>query len=355
MSSITDWISESVPEAVMDNAAAWVARLDSERCNAADLRDFARWLGEEPQHRWAFQDLSEVWARLRTLSDIGPMLDDPNVIRLPMPVHAETVDHGTPHRDWSAAAISVILLVGVALNASISTPVDRYSTGAGQIVDVELADGSRLELNAKTRLEVRIDDRSRKIDLRSGEAVFHVTRDERPFVVATDRGVVSARGTSFAVESNADRLEVAVLEGSVSVSSGIPHQPLNEYDRNAAWRFPGQPTLLDAGDFASVTPEALNVEATSDQAMKRMLSWRNGAVEFRGQTLSTVVAEMRRYVDLNVHIADGGIGQSLVSATFAAGDRDAYVAGLSGLGNVDVEWASADWVVLRPADNSSGQ
>ena len=353
MTAITDWISESVPEAVMDKAAAWVARLDSEQCDAADLVAFARWLGEEPRHRWAFQDLSEVWARLRTLSDIGPMLDDPKVVKLPAPVHAETQHHGTPHRDWSAAAISVILLVGFALNASISTPVQHHSTGAGEIVDVELADGSRLELNAKTRLEVRIDDRNRKIDLLSGEAVFHVAQDERPFVVATDRGVVSARGTSFAVESSADRLEVAVLEGSVSVRSDIPHQPLNEYDREAAWWFTGQPALLAAGDFASVTPEALNVEAASDQAMRQMLSWRDGAVEFQGQTLSAVVAEMRRYVDLNVHIADGAIGQSLVSATFAAGDRDAYVAGLSGLGNVNLEWASADWVVLRPAGNNS--
>ena len=128
---------------------------------------------------------------------------------------------------------------------------------------------------------------------------------------------------------------------------------MNEYDRDAAWRFTGESALLGAGDFASVTPEALNIEATSDQALKQMLSWRSGTVVFRGQTLSTVVAEMRRYVDLNVHIADGGIAQSLVSATFAAGNRDAYVAGLSGLDNVNVEWASDDWVVLWPGDNNA--
>lgn len=354
MSSISDWISESVPEHAMEDAAAWVARLDSERCNSADLLAFARWLGEEPRHRWAFQDLSEVWARLRTLADVGPMLDDPKVRRLPTPVHVATTGGDAVHRDWSALAVSATLFVGVALNLFISTPVHHYSTGAGEIIDVELADGSRLELNARTRLEVRIDDRTREIGLLSGEAVFHVTPDRRPFVVATDRGTVSAKGTSFAVANNADRLEVAVLEGSVSVRPSVRDHPLNEYDGDSGLRLADESALLGAGDFASVTRETINIGTASYRALERMLSWRNGVVEFRDQRLSAVVDEMGRYVNVRVHIADADLAQSLVTETFRAGDSDAYLNRLSALKNVRVDRATDGWVVLRPAGDNVG-
>ena len=84
MSSLTDWITQEIPEAINEDAARWMALLDSEDCNEADRLSFARWLDEDPRHCWAFQELSEVWAQLRTLSDVRPLMDQPVVHRLPV-------------------------------------------------------------------------------------------------------------------------------------------------------------------------------------------------------------------------------------------------------------------------------
>ena len=83
MTRLPDWLGENVPDVVMEDAASWMALLDSERSTEADRIGFARWLDEDPTHRWALEELSEVWARLRTLSDIEPLLEQSKVVRLP--------------------------------------------------------------------------------------------------------------------------------------------------------------------------------------------------------------------------------------------------------------------------------
>ena len=77
MSSYSDWIGRNVPDVIMEDAAAWMALLDSPDCSAADRVSFARWLSEDPMHRWAFEELSEVWARLRSLTDMQELADQP--------------------------------------------------------------------------------------------------------------------------------------------------------------------------------------------------------------------------------------------------------------------------------------
>ncbi|MEM9305520.1 MAG: DUF4880 domain-containing protein, partial [Pseudomonadota bacterium] len=68
--SLDDWLGDRIPDVIMDDAAAWMTRLDANRCNTADRLAFARWLDEDTRHRAAFEELSEVWARLHTLTEI---------------------------------------------------------------------------------------------------------------------------------------------------------------------------------------------------------------------------------------------------------------------------------------------
>lgn len=346
MNSIRDWINESIPDVIMDDAAAWMALLDSERCNAADRVAFARWLDEDPQHRWAFEELSEVWAKLHTLVDVAPMLEHPKVTRIPTRLSGAAEDSRPRQRDWSALVVSLIVLLGVAVNFSTTTPSQVYRTAAGEFADLSLDDGSRIELNARSELIVTIDDAKRLLVLKAGEAVFHVAADERPFVVETERGVVAARGTAFVVERRSEDLEVAVLEGSVSVTSARPEQPLSEYDESG-WRFSDESALLGPGESARLSADSLTVESTTAAILDRELSWREGVVHFDNQPLATVIAEMRRYVNINVHIADPELGQRRVTAKFRAGDVDAYVDRLLAIGSLTVERAGERWIVLR--------
>jgi transmembrane sensor len=353
MSSLRDWIGEDIPDVIMADAAAWLALLDSDRCHAADRLGFARWLDEDPRHRWAFEELSEVWAKLRTLRDVGTALDHPAVVRLPTARLPGEPRAGTarprPRPDWSALAVAMIVTLAALVHVVTKAPTQTFETPAGEIRIVHLADGSKIELNALTSVEIRYTGRQREVLLARGEAVFHVAREDRPFVVVTDRGTVAALGTSFVVERQPAVLQVVVLDGSVSVTSAGSDPPLGEFDKDLPWLPVGATARLGAGESVRMSPQAMRVASNTDTDLDRMLSWRRGYVRFDDQPLASIISEMRRYSGLNVHIADVSLASARVSAEIRTDDTDSYLAELEALEGVVVDRADAAWVVLRAA------
>ena len=354
MSSLGDWIPEEIPEAIMEDAARWMALLDSGRCNEADRLSFARWLDEDSQHRWAFQELSEVWARLRTLADVKPLLDQPMVRRLPVsrpsPPVAEAAQ-GSRQGDWSALAASALVVLGVLLHMAMGTPTERFSTGTGELRDVTLADGSRVELNARTTMDVEIDREARRVRLASGDAVFHVARSARPFVVSTDRGSVAALGTSFAVEQEDGGMEVSVLEGRVSVTAAAAELPLTEYDGKVDFGQRTDTTVLDPGQRLDLSAEHRRQETVAPEELSRELAWRDGYVVYDQEPLRAVVGDMRRYAKVNIHVADERLQDIRISGRFPIGDVSGLLAQLSDQDGVFVDQAGPRWVVLRSRVN----
>lgn len=351
MSSLRDWIGEDIPDVIMADAAHWLALLDSDRCHAADRLGFARWLDEDPRHRWAFEELSEVWARLRTLKDVGPAMDHPAVARLPtarLPGECcPGMERPRPRSDWSVLVVAMIVTLAGLVHLVTKSPTQSFETQAGDFRVVELADGSSVELNALTSVEIRYTGRQREVVLTRGEAVFHVAREDRPFVVVTDKGTVAALGTSFVVEMQPSVLEVVVLDGTVSVTSTGGDPPLGEFDKDHLWLPAGASARLDAGESVRMSPQAMRVASNTDTDLDRMLSWRRGYVRFDDQPLASVVSEMRRYSGVNVHIADPALESVRVTAEIRTDDTDAYLAELDALDSVIVDRAAAAWVVLR--------
>jgi ferric-dicitrate binding protein FerR (iron transport regulator) len=60
-------------------------------------------------------------------------------------------------------------------------------------------------------------NKARRVALK-GEALFHVRRNVTPFTITTDVGTIQVLGTEFNVRVRDERMEVAVLSGSVKVS-----------------------------------------------------------------------------------------------------------------------------------------
>lgn len=352
MTSINDWLGRNVPDAVMDDAAAWLARLDSEQSTLADRAAFARWLNEDATHQWAFEELSEVWARLHTLADVRPLLDDPGVRLFPQPERAAQADvppapAARAGSDWTALAASLIVMLGVALHTLGRTPAETHATPAGAAAEIALEDGSRVSLNARSRIDVRIDAEERHIDLQSGEALFEVRQEARPFVVEAGDARVTALGTTFAVQKRPALVEVSVLSGVVSVESGRRDSMLTEYDARDVSLAGRDALLLQAGERLVLSQDRREQRRLGNDELQRELSWRDGYVVFEEQSLVTVIDEMRRYLNTNLHVGDAQLASLRVSGQFRTGDVDGFLEQLHRDYGVIVDHQDANWVVLR--------
>lgn len=93
--------------------------------------------------------------------------------------------------------------------------------------DVELPDGSRVELNAESQLRYnRLSWVFERTTHLTGSARF-VVRKGSKFTVATEHADVSVLGTIFSVTETKDGVEVACEEGHVRVSSILGRKELH--------------------------------------------------------------------------------------------------------------------------------
>jgi transmembrane sensor len=95
-----------------------------------------------------------------------------------------------------------------------------YTTARGEHATISLPDSSVVTLNHTSALAVEParGEEGRRVTLK-GEAFFWIRKDGTPFVVSTALGSVRVLGTEFNVLVRDDRLEVAVLSGTVKMSA----------------------------------------------------------------------------------------------------------------------------------------
>ncbi|ADV44865.1 FecR family protein [Bacteroides helcogenes] len=140
------------------------------------------------------------------------------------------------------ASVAAVLLLTVMLTihqveqAICADSVNKVIVPQGQRVNMVLADGTNVWLNAKTKMEYpqtfrASDKRVVKID---GEAYFEVSRDEKkPFVVQTAQGEVEVLGTKFYISAyeSTDKFETFLKEGKVKVTTSNDAMILRPNDK----------------------------------------------------------------------------------------------------------------------------
>jgi transmembrane sensor len=207
-----------------------------------------------------------------------------------------------------AAAASVAVVAGTLMLRQQEPEPVVWRTAPGEQRTVVLADGSRVTLNTRTTLEVRLGDDERALAMLEGEAYFAVAPDaERPFVVSTALGSARAVGTRFNVLLDADRVEVATEEGKVLV-----HAP---GEADAA-------VLSTAGTRATVV-RGVGRPSLDTADLARIQNWRERRLEFTSVPLDDVLREFSRYTARPVRAATPEIGRVQVSAVLKAGDVEA--------------------------------
>ncbi|MET3667167.1 FecR domain-containing protein [Caulobacter sp. 1776] len=296
---------------VEDDAAWWLARHDADPSTAADPA-FLAWLAQSERHAQVWARAQAVWRRAGQ-----DLKDDP--LAEALRVSALAVRPPVWPKALAAASIAVVVLLGAAggwrywtgrehSEVIASDALPSFTTGVGERRAVTLSDGTRLDLDSDTRVEVAFDDKARRLTLVKGRTYIQVRRDpKRPFAVDAGDQTIVDRGTAFGVRLSPDVVAVMLVQGSVAVGArgAAPDHELR----------PGQRLVLQAGRPARIERFDPNIA----------LAWREGFVEFSDTPLSEAVAEMNRYGGRRMVITDPRIGDLKISGRFELGDPDRFL------------------------------
>lgn len=216
-------------DTIEDVAANWLAERE-EGLSSARAREFEQWCREDPRHAAAVVRLQQACALLQKMpqvrSELQPVVAFPATGR--PPVRPAGAARGWARGQLAAAAAAILAVAAIAVWQWPGAGVDsvRHATSVGGYERVLLADGSTLELNASSEVQVRFAAQERRVALLAGEAHFTVAPDAaRPFVVEAGGVAVRAVGTAFNVRLAPEAVEVLVTEGRVAVGKMEPAIP----------------------------------------------------------------------------------------------------------------------------------
>lgn len=308
---------------IEEEAAAWVARIDGGELSDADKVRLQTWLAESTRHAAAFERVAKLWnemACLELLAEIVP-------VQKAQPQRHSWLAGASGRgllQKAAAATLAVILIGGLLLTVPgdflpwnslrHSTIEAVYQTRTGERSQVVLSDGSTVTLNTRSEMRVRFDERQRSVYLNTGEAYFEVAPNARaPFVVYAGNGAVRAVGTGFNVRLMDQAVEVAVAEGTVSVST--TH---SEHVQASALK-------VQAGEAARFAGQMENPRRLSSSQLPRRLAWREGKWAFDGQTLDEVIRDISRYTNQRLEIIDPSIRQIRIGGYFDVGEIDPFL------------------------------
>jgi transmembrane sensor len=315
---------------LLQTAADWFVDFRVGDADAQARKEFFAWLRQSPEHIRAYMQISESYAdslalknRLQIDMDaiVARAREESNVVALQAPRArvaeplARIVEPPEPSRrrpsPWlAAAATALISSVGVAWY--MSQRAQTYDSPVGEQHLVVLADGSKVTLDARSRLRVRLTQRDRDLHLLAGQALFEVAADPlRPFTVRSRSVTVRAVGTRFDVIERADGATVTVIQGSVEVrpeSGAGAHTPF----------------MLSAGEQVVVSSSAgLTPPVQTDVAAA--ISWTAQRLVFESAPLARVIEDFNRHNTRQLVLRNSQLGELRITGTFAANQPESFV------------------------------
>lgn len=201
-----------------------------------------------------------------------------------------------------AIMAAAIVVIGILWEREPSAVT--YETGRGQQSSITLPDSSQIALNHTSKLTVdpRSEEGGRHVALR-GEAFFRVRKAGEPFIVDADFATIRVMGTEFNVLAREDRLEVAVLTGSVQVT-------VHRNGRDSTLTLAGgQIATCSREDFPADPGQLLFTEYPG---------WMHGKFLFFRTSLQSACKEIESHFDVAVRIADPREGGETITGAVDA-------------------------------------
>ncbi|MCY1520832.1 Protein FecR [compost metagenome] len=306
-------------EQVVRQAIHWMMRLrgngDAELHGACE-----HWRGLSAEHELAWQRVQqldrELGMGLKALPGAGLVLDNASQ-RL--------------RRRQALKLLSGVAVGGAALWLTRDiTPWERLTadlaTATGERRSLDLADGTRLQLNTDSAVDIRFDAQQRLIELRRGEILVSSPAQGLPLRVRTDHGLLEARGSRFVLRQGKAASRISVLQGSVALSpaSGLSRQ------------------VAEAGQNFDLSREGVLAVPQLDMEAG---AWTDGLIVTRDMRLADFLAEVSRYRNGRLACAES-IRDLRLSGVFRLDDTDKLLALLPRTLPVQLHYRTRWWVTV---------
>lgn len=287
----------------------------------ADWDGFADWLAENPAHAEAYDAVALLDADLEVLP-VRPTA--------PVAANDEEPRARPSRRAWFGGAIAAALVAAITVpNIGLFGDPNRIQTAPGERRTLELADGSRIEINGGSVLTLD-EERPRFAKLESGEAMFHVVhRESDPFVVETGGARLVDLGTAFNVVRRDRATSVAVSEGIVVYN---PH-------RDNVRMVAGEG--IEARDGDKKAPVVRRLDSST------IGGWRSGQLVYADTPLGVVAGDLGRTAGISVSVAPEAADLPFRGALVIGADKARAVADLAALSGTRAERRGDGWVLTR--------
>ncbi|MCU7246803.1 FecR domain-containing protein [Pseudomonas koreensis] len=315
--------SRPVPAHVLDAAIAWQLTLDSS--SPLEREEFAKWHAASEEHARAWRQLGMLDQRFSVAN--GPA-------RTALLQSREGIRRRVRKIGSGLASVVAVIALGLFVSERY-LPLDYWladqRTATGEQRTVRLADGTLLNLNTHSAVDVRFDDKQRLIVLQEGEILVETGHgDARPFIVETREGSMRALGTRFLVKREEQGTRLSVLQSAVAAhpQADPQEQILRE----------GQQVLIRNTGLEPVV--ALNPGADA---------WTRGMLVVDNARLEDLVHELGRYRRGYLGVAPD-VADLRITGSFPLHDTDKALSALLPTLPVQIEQHTPWWVTVAKAD-----
>jgi transmembrane sensor len=311
-------------------ASEWVQRLN-ESSDPSLIEGWTQWCGADPLNPPAFERMQTLWEGFAGLR--GATSDS-------RPRPARFQPRIRPFK-WAA---SVMLLVGAATWFALDHPqIQVFDTPLRQQRHIALADGSHLDLAPDSRATTRFTLARREVRLERGEAFFAVAHEAiRPFIVHVNGVTVTAVGTAFDVRIDPGSTEVTVSDGRVNVTPGP-----DEVGSGPSAAFASVHAGVGQRVRFSKASHRLSVTDVDPEVAG---AWRDGILQFLGESLEDVAGEVNRYSSRKIIVA-AAFQQARFTGTVSPENVDDWLKALEQIYPVEVIDRNTNGIHIQARDD----
>ena len=324
-------------EQIHEQASLWIARLDR-GLSEEEQQSLADWVRQSREHRRVLFEMAALWDRMDSLARLADLFDAPQRAKPRVRVYLT----------MAASVMLTALAFAWSWTYLAGRPAlmdKHYETAIGEHSTIDLPDGSLLVLNTNTRVTVSYEPDYRLFILERGEINIDVAHDNaRPLSVMAGDRVVQAVGTAFNVKIfNEREVELLVTDGKVRVAK----RPAAPTDIHAPARLAETDMAVAKGEKVVLGSAQETIAQVAEADIAAQLSWRQGNLIFRGESLEQALAEITRYTSVEFEVMDEQIRHARIAGLFKAGDVDGLLATLTRNFNIESERLDDNKILLR--------